>query len=290
MKTNIINACSDLGVSIDGSDKGPLVISKNLSNNKINNTIKILKPNIEKSKDVNDLRKNLKGVNEVNKKIFSEVSKTIKDGLFPITIGGDHSIAIGSALASIKENKNLGIIWIDAHLDYNTFETTITGNLHGLPLAAIDGLCPDLTKFFDGNFYNPNNTVIVGYRAKETNARIEQNNVKNSGAHIFTEEDINKYGIEVIMKKAIDIASNGTNGIHISYDLDVISEDVAPGVSVPEEGGFDLDTAYKVRDILCDNIDKIKSFDLVEYNPSHDIESKTLNIALNIINKIIDNK
>ena len=92
------------------------------------------------------------------------------------------------------------------------------------------------------------------------------------------------------MKNAIEIASNNTNGIHISYDLDVISEEVAPGVSVPEEGGFDLDTAYKVRDILCDNIDKIKSFDLVEYNPSRDINNKTLDISLNIINKVIDAK
>lgn len=290
MKTNIINACSDLGVTTDGSNKGPLVISKNLNSNKINNTITILKPNIIKSKDINDLRKNLDGVNAVSEKVFNEVSKTIKDGLFPLTIGGDHSIAIGSALASIKENKSLGIIWIDAHLDYNTFETTITGNLHGLPLAAIDGLCHDLTKFFDGNYYNPDNTVVVGYRAKETNAEIEINNVKRAGGHIFTEDDINKYGIEEVMKKAIEIASNGTNGIHISYDLDVINPKIAPGVSVPEYGGFDLNTAYKVRDILCDNIDKIKSFDLVEYNPSRDIDNKTLDISLNIINKIIDTK
>lgn len=290
LKINIINACSDLGVNIDGADIGPLIISKNLDSNKINNTVNVLKSNIKKSKDVNDLKKNLKEVNEVNRQVFNEVSNTIKGNLFPITIGGDHSIAIGSALASIKENRNLGIIWIDAHLDYNTFDTTITGNLHGLPLAAIDGLCPDLTNFFDGNYYNPNNTVVVGYRAKETNAEIEVNNVKNAGAHIFTDEDINKCGIEEVMKKAIEIASNGTNGIHISYDLDVINPEVAPGVSVPEIGGFDLNTAYKVRDILCDNIDKIKSFDLVEYNPSNDIDNKTLDIALNIVNKIIDTK
>lgn len=290
VKINIINACSDLGVNIDGTDIGPLVINKNLNNYKINNTVNVLKPNINKSRDINDLRKNLVGVNEVNEKVFNEVSKTIKDNLFPITIGGDHSIAIGSALASIKENKNLGIIWIDAHLDYNTFDTTITGNLHGLPLAAIDGLCHDLTKFFDGNYYNPDNTVVVGYRAKETNAQTELNNIKKSGTHIFTEDDINKYGIEEVMKKAIDIASNGTNGIHISYDLDVINPQVAPGVSVPEVGGFDLNTAYKVGDILCDNIDKIESFDLVEYNPSNDIDNKTLNIAINILNRIINNK
>ena len=287
LKINIINACSDLGVNIDGADIGPLIISKNLDSNKINNTVNVLKSNIKKSKDVNDLKKNLKEVNEVNRQVFNEVSNTIKGNLFPITIGGDHSIAIGSALASIKENRNLGIIWIDAHLDYNTFDTTITGNLHGLPLAAIDGLCPDLTNFFDGNYYNPNNTVVVGYRAKETNAEIEVNNVKNAGAHIFTDEDINKYGIEEVMKKAIEIASNGTNGIHISYDLDVIDPDIAPGVSIPAANGISLKEAYDFVNYIVNNKGKIKSIDLVEFNPLKDKANSTKKIAENILNKLI---
>lgn len=290
MKINIINACSDLGVEVDGADKGPLIISKNLNNSKINKTITVLKNNTKKSHDINDLRKNLDEVNIFNAKLYKEVFSTIEDNCFPITLGGDHSIAIGSALASQAQNKNLGIIWIDAHLDYNTFETTITGNLHGLPLAAIDGLCPDLTPFFDGNFYNPKNTVVVGYRAQETNKEAELNNIKKAGVTVFDNDDIKKYGIENIMNKAIDIASNNTNGIHISYDLDVIDEKFAPGVSVPELDGLNDTIAYKIRDILCDNLDKIKSLDLVEYNPDFDKNNKTLELSLNILNKIIEKK
>lgn len=290
MKINIINACSDLGVDVDGADKGPLIISKNLNNSKINKTITVLKNDIEKSDDINNLRKNLDEVNIFNIKLYKEVINTIEEDYFPITLGGDHSITIGSALASQVKNKNLGIIWIDAHLDYNTFETTITGNLHGLPLAAINGLCPDLTCFFNSNFYNPKNTVVVGYRAEETNKEEELNNIRKSGVTVFDNNDIKKYGIENIMNKAINIASNNTNGIHISYDLDVIDKSFAPGVSVPEFDGIDDITAYKIRDILCDNLDKIKSLDLVEYNPNYDKNNKTLELALNILNKIIDEK
>ncbi len=290
MKINIINACSDLGVTVDGASLGPTLLSKNLNNNKINDIITINKINCVKSKDENDLKKNLKYVNEFNLKLYNNVLNTIKSELFPLTIGGDHSIAIASALASQKMNENLGIIWIDAHLDYNTFETTITGNLHGLPLAAINGICKPLTTFFDSNYYNPKNTVVVGYRAMETNKAQELNNIKEMGVTVFTGEDIKKYGIEYIMNKAIEIATNNTNGMHISYDLDVIDELFAPGVSVPELNGIDDVTAYKIRDILCDNIDKIKSFDLVEFNPNFDNNNKTLNIALNIVNEIINKK
>lgn len=289
MKINIINACSDLGVDVNGAQDGPLLISEKLKSDKIQNKITIVKNECKKSKDELDLRKNLKEVNEFNNKLFNEVSRTIKNNLFPITIGGDHSIAIGSALGSLNLNKNLGIIWIDAHLDYNTFETTITGNLHGLPLAAINGICEDLTPFTQ-NFYNPLNTVVVGYRANEINKKQELDNINKMGVTVFTNEDINKYGIEYIMNEAIKIASNNTYGIHISYDLDVIDPKIAPGVSVPEFDGIDKQVALQIRDIICDNIDKIKSFDLVEYNPCFDKENITLELAIDIINKIIDTK
>ena len=283
----IIGACTDLGVDIDGADIGP----KNIINNLNNNCEKLIieKPYCIKSKDPKDFKKNLKEVNIFNNDLFNEVSKTIKDNNFPITIGGDHSLAIGSALASQSLNKNLGIIWIDAHLDYNTFETTITGNLHGLPLAAINGIAKDLTHFTN-DFINPKNTVVVGYRSKEINSKDELNNIKKMGVSVFTNEDIKKHGIVKIMEEAIKVASNGTNGFHISYDLDIIDKNFSPGVSVPELDGIDEDTAYKIADILANDINKLKSFDLVEYNPKYDIDNKTLDIALNILNKIINAK
>lgn len=279
----IIGACTDLGVDVDGADKGPSTLIHNLN---YNNSIIINKPYCIKSHNPKDLKKNLDEVNYFNTELFNTIKGIIKEGFFPITLGGDHSMAIASALASRSINGNIGIIWIDAHLDYNTFETTITGNLHGLPLAAINGICKPLTNFTN-DYINPKNTVVVGYRAKESNKDAELNNIKKMGVTVFDDDYIKENGIEYTIKKAFEIALNGTIGVHVSYDLDVIAEEFAPGVSVPELGGFDLDTAYKVKNFLIDNINKIKSFDLVEFNPTRDINNKTLNIALNIINSFL---
>lgn len=290
MKFAIIEACSDLGLDVDGTNLGPSIISKRLNNDNIKSIISLSKNNVIKEHNEENLKKNFNDFNIFNAKLFNAVRETIKNDMIPITIGGDHGIAIGSALASIDMNDNLGIIWVDAHLDYNTFETTITGNLHGLPLAAINGLCKDLTEFSNNKFYNPKNTVVVGYRADEENKLEELANIEKSGVTVFTNDDINKFGIEEIMKKAIAIASDNTNGIHISFDLDIIDSNYAPGVSVKEENGIDLDTAYKITDIISNNLTLIKSFDLVEYNPLLDIDDKTLDIATNIINKIVNKK
>ena len=154
---NFISACSDLGVHVCGSEKGALILTENFD---IKNYI-IKKENIIKTLDPNDLRKNEKYINIFTKKVFDTATEILNDNKSPLLIGGDHSTVIGSALASQKYHKNIGIIWVDAHTDYNTFETTITGNIHGLPLAAINGLCEDLTNFITTDHINPKNTVVV---------------------------------------------------------------------------------------------------------------------------------
>ena len=284
----IINACSDLGVTIDGANLGPELISKHFFNNeKINNIVSIKKPITLKSKDKKDLKKNLGAVNLFNKNLYNVVDYTIKKGYFPITIGGDHSVVIASGLASLENNDNLGIIWIDAHADFNTFESTKTGNIHGLPLAALCGYkCEKLTNFMTNKHYNTKNVVIVGARSIDD---WEYPNLDDTDITIFTTEDIKKHGATEIMEKAIDIASNKTDGIHISYDLDVIDPEVAPGVSVDEENGINEKEAYEIMDTIIENKDKIKSLDLVEFNPKYDINNKTLKIAINLLNKFINN-
>ena len=277
----IIEAKSDLGLHIDGANLGPSLITSN-----IDNKIIIEKENCIKSNDPSDLKKNLKEVNNFNTKLYNTVIDVLNDNKFPITIGGDHSIAIASSLASRSKN-NIGIIWIDAHLDYNTFETTITGNLHGLPLAAVNGLAKDLTPFTN-TFINPKNTVVVGYRAKEDNAKVEIDNILNAGGTIFTTDDIKKYGVKKVMEDAIKIASNNTEGIHISFDLDFIDPIDAPGVSVPEVDGIDKKTALEVIHYL-NNTHNIKSFDIVEYNPLNDKDNITLDIAKEILYYVINN-
>ena len=205
-------------------------------------------------------------------------------------IGGDHSISVASALASQNINHNIGVIWFDAHPDFNTFETTITGNIHGLPLATIAGYNNSSLRIFHNNItVNPENIVVVGARSID---KLEMENLKNANIKIFTTNDIKNLGIEFIIKEALKIAGNNTNGIHISYDLDVIDPIVAPGVSIPEINGISEEEAMVAHDLMLNN-KKVVSFDLVEYNPLKDIDNKTKNIALNILNntlKIISKK
>ena len=286
---DIIAACSDLGVHINGSQLGPDILINNINKNNINE-IKKIKYNDKylKEQEKNNLKKILKELNYFNNKLYNEINETINNNCLPITLGGDHSIAIGSALASIKNHNNMGIIWFDAHGDYHTFETTVSGNIHGLPFAAITGYEKTLlSDFHNGNYFNFKNAVLLG--ARDIDEPDELNNLKNAGVTIITTEDIKKYGIDAMYKKAFSIASEGTNGIHISYDLDCIDCDIAPGVSVPVKNGINLDEAYGFVDYIIKNKEKIKSIDLVELNPLNDKNKITEKIALNILNKLINN-
>ena len=253
---DIIDACTDLGVSVDGAALGPEILTEDLINKKVDNIHIIHADEDGKEKEKDNKKKNLKKLNEFNIELYNRVLKSIDEKKFPLTIGGDHSLVIASALASIKKNQNLGIIWIDAHGDYNTFKTTITGNIHGLPLAVIDGYEKMyLADFHNGSFYNSKNTVIVGGRDIDP---LEQENLKDAGVTVFTTEEIHKRGMKAVMEDAIKIACNNTNGMHISYDLDVIDPVICPGVSVPAKNGINLEEAYEAVDEIIKYKDKLK--------------------------------
>lgn len=290
MKINILKASSDCGVHVYGSRFGPSSLINNLKKNK--KIKKIININFKyypiKNFEKNNKYKNLKFINSFNKKLYNESYKTVKNNILPLTIGGDHSIAIGSALASIKKYKNLGIIWFDAHGDFNTFQTTTSGNIHGLPFAAICNYEQKwLTNYHNGNFFNPKNAVLVGARDIDTPGELD--NLKKAGVTIFSTNDIKEQGIDTIYKKAFEIASAGTNGIHISFDIDVVDPSIAPGVSTPAKNGISLDEAYSFVDYMIENKTKIKSIDFVEFNPINDRENKTKKISIEILNKIIKN-
>lgn len=239
-----------------------------------------------KALDTKNEKRNLPEINELNEKLYNTTREIIKNNEFPLLVGGDHITAIGSSLASIKEHNNLGIIWFDSHADYNTYLTSVTGNLHGLPLAvATNYENTILSDFHTGPFYNPKNTVIVGGRDIDP---WEWGNVLDAGVTVFSTEDIKKYGVEEICKKAFAIASNGTEGVHISLDLDIIDPVVAPGVSIPAKNGLNLDETYLLADEITKYANIIKSADLVEYNPLFDKNDITKEIATNILNTWVE--
>ena len=285
---NIIGACSDLGVHINGTKLGPEVLESIIDKTKINEIINIYAKDINKELEKNNKQKNLKLVNEFNSRLYSAVLDTLNSNLFPLTIGGDHSIAIASALASIKKHESLGIIWFDAHGDYHTFETTTSGNIHGLPFATITNYKKSvLSNFHSGNYFNPKNAVLVGGR--DIDEPFELENLKNAGVTVFSTEDIHKFGTDYIYSKAFDIASAGTKGVHVSYDLDVIDPRLAPGVSIPAKNGISLEESYDFITHMIKNKEKVKSFDLVEFNPLRDIDEVTQKIAQQILSYLLNN-
>lgn len=284
---DIINANTDLGVAVDGTCLGPDELTKYLRAENVKEIYKLYANEENKEKEKDNKMKNLDNLNIFNEKLYEIVQEVIDNKHFPLTLGGDHSLVIASALASISKNGNIGIIWIDAHGDYNTFETTITGNIHGLPLAVIDGYEKKyLREFHKGEAYSPKNTVIVGGRDIDP---LELENLKDAGVTIFTTEDVHNMGMNEIMEQAIKIACDGTNGVHISYDLDVIDPILCPGVSVPAKDGINIKEAYDAVDTIIKNKAKVKSLDLVEYNPLRDIDNKTKNIAKTILKSLINN-
>lgn len=239
-----------------------------------------------KALDTENEKRNLEQINEFNEKLYKQVLQVIEADEFPLTVGGDHIIAIASSLASIQKHQNLGMIWFDSHADYNTYATSVTGNLHGLPLAVATHFEKDiLADFHKGPFYNPKQTVIVGGRDIDP---WEWENVLEAGITVFSTKDIQQYGAEEICRKAFEIASNGTNGVHISFDLDLIDPNFAPGVSVPAKNGISLEETYNLVDEIVKYANIIKSADLVEYNPVFDIDNKTANLAKEILTKWIN--
>ncbi len=286
MRTMIFGAGTDLGVHIDGTSLGPVQLMNDIKAFYKGESMMFEQDkDIIKSRNLSDRRKNEYAIEKFNSNLYKNMVDKIKEEYFPIMIGGDHSAAIASALASAKVNVDVGIIWIDAHTDYNTFETTVTGNIHGLPLAAINGYKnSELRYYHDGKIIQPSRTVIVGARSID---EAEKENVKYSGVTVFTTDDIKEKGIDAVMDEAFKIAGYKTKGIHISYDLDVIDPDVAPGVSIPEFDGISEEEAMKINEYIIHHMDKVLSYDLVEFNPLRDIDRKTEQIALNILAQVI---
>ena len=279
---NVILASTDLGVHVDGTNLGPNVIVKYIENKNINEIIDIEKDKIIKDKDHLNLKKNLDYINKFNSELYLQAYNSLKNGCIPITIGGDHSLAIATALASRDFYKeDIGVLWIDAHTDFNTFETTETGNIHGLPLAAIAGLCKGLDDFANNNV-KPQNIFVLGARSIDKKEKIVTN---KANINVISTDYLLKHDTKEIID---NIFKAMPSKVHVSYDLDLIDPFDAPGVSVPEIDGIRKKQAYEIMDCLKKYQQRITSFDLVEYNPTFDKNDKTLKIAIDILNKFMN--
>ncbi len=217
-------------------------------------------------------------------KIAKLVDEAIVDGYRPITIGGDHSIALGTISGVAKTNSNLGVVWIDAHADMNTEDTTVTGNIHGMPLAFLQGEGDSdmVNCFFEGAKIKPENVVVLG--ARDIDVR-EYDNIEKLGIKVVPYDDVMRKGIDAVLEEVQDYLK--VEDIHISFDMDSLNPKIAPGVSTPVKNGLDEDDMFKTFKFLFKNY-FITSVDIVEFNPVYDTNFKTATLVRDITEYMIN--
>ena len=236
---------------------------------------------IPEEKGSGDPRKRyVKDIARVCQKLYQTSLASLSDGAMPIALGGDHSLGAGSVAAAAahvkKSGKPLGLIWIDAHADMNNPGSSESGNVHGMPLAALLGAEPaELHVAPFSPVVHAKHTVLVGVRNLD---EVEKKIVRTSKVHVFTMKDIDNLGITEVMARAIAIASKGTGGFHVSYDLDVCDPTVAPGVGTPVRGGLSYREAHVVMEMVAES-GGLTSLDLVEVNPTLDIRNTTAELG-----------
>jgi arginase len=225
--------------------------------------------------------KYLEPIVRVCEELAGTVTSILQEGDFPLVLGGDHSIALGSVSGVAKVHKNIGVIWIDAHADFNTDETTPSGNIHGMILASLAGLGNSSLTNVGG--WSPKvhteSIVIVGARDLDAG---EKELLRTHSVHIFTMSDIDQLGISEVMQKALTIAGQNNDGIHLSLDMDGLDPREAPGVGTPVRGGLSYREAHLAMELIADS-GKLLSMDVVEVNPILDRENATALLAVELV-------
>ena len=222
-------------------------------------------------------KKYIREIARVCTRLYQQVYQTLTDGAVPIVLGGDHSLAAGSVGAAADfaaaNGGELGLLWIDAHGDMNTPATSSSGNVHGMPLAALLGPEPaELSKIGQRSpKVRADRTVLIGVRNLDDQ---EKERIRDAKINVFTIKDIDRHGIAAVMKRALAIAGKDTKGIYVSFDLDVCDPTIAPGVGTPVKGGLDYREAHMVMEMVADS-GRLWGLDLVEINPILDSQNQT---------------
>lgn len=290
-RIRILGVPLDLGQSRRGVDMGPSAVRVAGLEAKLEalghvvedgGNVQVAIP--EQKKEGDPRAKYLKEIVSTCTKHADMVLKTLESGKVPLVLGGDHSVAAGTVAGVAefyrRQEKKIGLIWIDAHADINTPETSPSGNVHGMPLAAIMGLGPGEL----ANIYNfspkvrPENCVLVGVRDIDA---AEKENIRETGIEVYTMRDIDERGMRTVIEEALRIAGRGTAGYHVSLDMDWIDPEDAPGVGTPVRGGASYREAHLAMEIIADH-GRMTSFEIVEVNPVIDEHNRTAALAVEL--------
>jgi arginase len=298
-KITFIGVPLDLGAGRRGVDMGPSAIRSA----GIHERVRELGYEVEDAGDVEVSIRETQEVGDPRLRFLKEIRATcealrdkvmgiLQKGRMPVVLGGDHSIAMGT-IAGVsrflrERGEKAGLVWFDAHGDMNTPETSPTGNIHGMPLAAALGLgekslagLAGATPMVDGA-----RAAVVGLRDVD---QAERDNLKDSGIGAFTMRDIDERGMRTVMEEAIKRASSGTAGIHVSFDLDGMDPDFAPGVGTPSPGGISFREAHLAMEMLADT-EMVISAELVEVNPILDQSNRTASLGVGLLQSLLGKK
>ena len=290
-KIQLIGVPLDMGQSRRGVDMGPSAVRVaglearlEALGHIVEDSGNVAVAMAELKKEGDPHAKYLKEITATCTKSAELVVKALEADKIPLVLGGDHSVAAGtvSGVAEFyrRDNKKIGLIWLDAHSDINTPETSPSGNVHGMPLAALMGLGPAEL----GNIYNffpkvkPENCVLFGVRDIDAT---ERENIRRAGIEVFTMRDIDERGMRAVMEEALRMAGRGTTGYHVSLDMDWIDPEDAPGVGTPVRGGATYREAHLAMEIIADH-GRMLSLEIVEVNPVLDEQNRTADLAVEL--------
>ena len=244
---------------------------------------------VERKKYSDSNLKNLDEVIQATTELARKVAEVVEAGRFPLVLGGDHSIAIGTLAGLSDKYKNLGVIWYDAHADFNTAETSPSGNIHGMPLAVSVGLGHEslVNIHSEGQKVKPENVVIIGARSVDPE---ERQLIKEQGVKVFTMHEIDRYGMTAVMEDALAyLRSREVDGVHLSLDLDGLDPLYTPGVGTPVPGGFSYRESHLALEMLEDS-GTITPAEFVEVNPILDEKNKTADVAVGLMGSLFGEK
>ncbi|MCY8588525.1 arginase [Bacillus haynesii] len=232
--------------------------------------------------------RNLKAVTKASAKLAETVDKIVASGAFPLVLGGDHSIAIGTLAGLVKHYQNLGVIWYDAHADLNTKETSPSGNIHGMPLAISLGIGHEgLTGIYGKEMkIKAENIVIIGARSLDDG---EKELIRDKGIKVYTMHEIDRLGMTRVMEETIDYLRDRTDGVHLSLDLDALDPNDAPGVGTPVAGGISYRESHLAMEMLEES-KLITSAEFVEVNPILDEKNRTAEAAVALMGSLFGEK
>ncbi len=216
----------------------------------------------------------IEAVADVAQAVYASMLASIDVGECAIFLGGDHSISLGSVAGALHHAPQVGVIWVDAHGDYNTPQTSPSGNVHGMVLSGLAGHGPDMLAIGDLRL-RPQQTVIIGVRDLDHEERVA---LRASGIKVMTMRDVDERGMAAIMHEALEILK-GVGAIHVSFDMDSLDPLVAPGVGTPVPGGLSYREAHLLLEMLADD-GRVRSMDIVEVNPILDNANKTAQVAV----------